>query len=74
MTLLLALDQGMSSSRSIVFDAEGRIVATAQRELRQIYPRGTTLFCSSRRTSWGYRLCGLPGRNRRLWERHFWRV
>ena len=38
-THLLALDQGTSSSRSIVFDAGGRIVAMAQRELRQIYPR-----------------------------------
>ncbi|MFZ5546712.1 MAG: glycerol kinase GlpK [Pseudomonadota bacterium] len=38
MTYLLALDQGTSSSRSIVFDAEGRIVAMAQREFRQIYP------------------------------------
>ena len=36
---LLALDQGTSSSRSIVFDARGRIVAMAQREIRQIYPR-----------------------------------
>jgi glycerol kinase len=36
---LLALDQGTSSSRSIVFDATGRIVAMAQREFRQIYPR-----------------------------------
>jgi glycerol kinase len=36
---LLALDQGTSSSRSIVFDAQGRIVAMAQREFRQIYPR-----------------------------------
>jgi glycerol kinase len=36
---LLALDQGTSSSRSIVFDARGRIVAIAQREFRQIYPR-----------------------------------
>ncbi|MEO7336519.1 MAG: FGGY family carbohydrate kinase, partial [Caldimonas sp.] len=36
---LLALDQGTSSSRSIVFDAQGRIEASAQRELRQIYPR-----------------------------------
>ncbi|MDE2161092.1 MAG: glycerol kinase GlpK [Burkholderiales bacterium] len=36
---LLALDQGTSSSRSIVFDDQGRIVAQAQRELRQIYPR-----------------------------------
>jgi glycerol kinase len=36
---LLALDQGTSSSRSIVFDRGGRIVAMAQREFRQIYPQ-----------------------------------
>jgi glycerol kinase len=39
MTYLLALDQGTSSSRSIVFDAQGRIVAMAQREFRQVYPQ-----------------------------------
>ena len=39
MTYLLALDQGTSSSRSIVFDARGHIVAQAQRELTQIYPQ-----------------------------------
>jgi glycerol kinase len=39
MTYLLALDQGTSSSRSIVFDERGRIVAQAQRELPQIYPQ-----------------------------------
>lgn len=39
MTYILALDQGTSSSRSIVFDAQGQIVALAQRELPQIYPR-----------------------------------
>ncbi|MBI2772510.1 MAG: glycerol kinase GlpK [Burkholderiales bacterium] len=39
MTYLLALDQGTSSSRSIVFDGQGRIVAQAQQELPQIYPR-----------------------------------
>ena len=38
-TYLLALDQGTSSSRSIVFDTQGRIVASAQLELPQIYPR-----------------------------------
>ncbi|QAA92901.1 glycerol kinase GlpK [Pollutimonas thiosulfatoxidans] len=38
MTYLLALDQGTSSSRSIVFDKEGSIVALAQREITQIYP------------------------------------
>ncbi len=39
MTYLLALDQGTSSSRSIVFDRAGHIVAMAQRELPQIYPQ-----------------------------------
>ena len=39
MTYLLALDQGTSSSRSIVFDPQGRIVALAQQELPQIYPQ-----------------------------------
>jgi len=39
MTYLLALDQGTSSSRSIVFDHSGHIVAMAQRELTQIYPQ-----------------------------------
>jgi glycerol kinase len=36
---LLAMDQGTSSSRSIVFDAAGQIVAMAQREFRQLFPR-----------------------------------
>ena len=39
MTYLLALDQGTSSSRSIVFDERGHIVAQAQLELPQIYPK-----------------------------------
>jgi glycerol kinase len=39
MTYLLALDQGTSSSRAIVFDERGSIVAMAQREFRQIYPQ-----------------------------------
>ena len=39
MRYLLALDQGTSSSRSIVFDTSGHMVAMAQREFRQIYPR-----------------------------------
>jgi len=35
---LLALDQGTSSSRSIVFAPDGHIVGMAQQEFRQIYP------------------------------------
>ena len=38
-THLLALDQGTSSSRSIVFAVNGSIVAMAQREFRQIFPK-----------------------------------
>jgi len=36
---LLALDQGTTSSRAIVFTDDGRIAATAQKEFRQIYPQ-----------------------------------
>ena len=38
--LLLAIDQGTTSSRAIVFDARGAIRAVAQRELAQHYPAG----------------------------------
>ena len=37
-THILAIDQGTSSSRAIVFDAAGRSVASAQRPLDQLYP------------------------------------
>ncbi len=36
---ILALDQGTTSSRAIVFDHAGSIRAIAQQEFRQIYPR-----------------------------------
>jgi glycerol kinase len=39
MAYLLALDQGTTSSRAIVFDESGAAVASAQKEFRQIYPR-----------------------------------
>lgn len=38
MSVILALDQGTSSSRAVVVNRDGRIVAVAQRELPQIYP------------------------------------
>jgi glycerol kinase len=39
MKYILALDQGTTSSRAIVFDRHGGIVATAQQEFRQIFPK-----------------------------------
>ena len=39
MSYLLALDQGTSSSRSIVFDCDGNVIASAQQEFRQIFPQ-----------------------------------
>jgi glycerol kinase len=36
---ILALDQGTTSSRSIVFDKQGNIRAVAQKEFKQIFPR-----------------------------------
>jgi glycerol kinase len=37
--MILALDQGTTSSRAIVFDQDGTIVATAQQEFQQYYPQ-----------------------------------
>ena len=37
--VILALDQGTTSSRAIVFDHGGNILGVAQREFRQIYPK-----------------------------------
>ncbi|HET9118066.1 MAG TPA: FGGY family carbohydrate kinase, partial [Pseudonocardiaceae bacterium] len=34
-----ALDQGTTSSRAMIFDRGGRVVARAQREHEQIYPQ-----------------------------------
>ncbi len=36
---ILALDQGTTSSRAILFDWDGRLVSTAQEEFPQIYPQ-----------------------------------
>ena len=36
---ILALDQGTTSSRAILFDSEGAIAGVAQREFTQIYPK-----------------------------------
>ncbi len=36
---ILALDQGTTSSRAMVFDRAGNIVSIAQKEFRQIYPQ-----------------------------------
>ncbi len=40
MGYVLALDQGTTSSRAILFGHDGEIAGTAQREFRQIYPSG----------------------------------
>ena len=39
MPYVLALDQGTTSSRAIVFDQDATIVAVGQREFPQIFPR-----------------------------------
>lgn len=36
---IIALDQGTTSSRAIVFDSEQQIVGVAQKEFTQIYPK-----------------------------------
>jgi glycerol kinase len=39
MTAILALDQGTTSSRAILFDATGKVLGSAQQEFRQIFPQ-----------------------------------
>ncbi len=39
MSYILALDQGTTSSRAILFDESGSIIAVAQKEFRQFYPQ-----------------------------------
>jgi glycerol kinase len=39
MKYLLALDQGTTSSRAIVIDQQGKVVAVAQKEFTQIFPQ-----------------------------------
>ena len=36
---ILAIDQGTTSSRAMLFDRAGRVAGTAQREFRQIFPQ-----------------------------------
>ncbi|MDE2175860.1 MAG: glycerol kinase GlpK [Betaproteobacteria bacterium] len=38
-SLIAALDQGTSSSRTLIVDAQGRVLASAQREFTQHYPQ-----------------------------------
>src|SRR5258707_51227 len=60
MTYILALDQGTTSSRSIVFDHEGNVVSVGQKEYRQIYPE----------SGWVKHvppeMCRVPGRKPRM--------
>ena len=36
---VVAIDQGTTSSRSMLFDSRGRVVASAQREFEQVFPK-----------------------------------
>ena len=39
MTYILALDQGTSSSRALVYDAAGAVVGSAQQSIYSTYPQ-----------------------------------
>src|SRR5437667_3676270 len=39
MSYILALDQGTTSSRAMVFDANGAVAAVAQKEFTQVFPQ-----------------------------------
>lgn len=36
---ILAIDQGTTSSRAMIFDRSGKVISSAQREFRQFYPK-----------------------------------
>jgi Glycerol kinase len=36
---ILALDQGTTSSRSMIFDQQGNIISSAQKEFTQLFPQ-----------------------------------
>ena len=38
-SVIVALDQGTTSSRAILFDKQGRIVSSAQKEFTQFFPK-----------------------------------
>lgn len=40
MKYVMALDQGTTSSRCIIFDKNGAMISKAQKEIKQIYPKG----------------------------------
>ena len=47
---IVALDQGTTSSRAVVFDSDQKIVGVAQKEFTQIYPKeGWACFLSSKK-------------------------
>ena len=68
---VLALDQGTTSSRAIVFDRHGRACATAQQEFPQHYPQPgwvehdpRDLWTTTRRTALqAVKKAGLAGRD-----------
>ena len=37
---IVAFDQGTTSTRAIIFDKKGSIIAISQKELQQYYPQG----------------------------------
>lgn len=39
MSYILALDQGTTNSRSMIFDQHGQMISVAQKEHKQIYPK-----------------------------------
>ncbi len=42
-TAILAIDQGTTSSRAIVFSKKGEVISIAQQEFAQIYPKPARL-------------------------------
>ena len=74
MAYILALDQGTTSSRAILFDEAGTIAAVAQHEFEQFYPQAgwvehdpTEILTSQ--LSCAVEALGRPGARPQMWRR-----
>ena len=65
---IMALDQGTTSSRCIIYDKKGNMMSVAQKEFTQIYPKAgwvmvgiTVLICVGRVLTGVHHICDVVG-------------
>ena len=59
-TYIMAIDQGTTSSRAIIFNKKGEQVSSSQKEFTQIFPRRSALPINGKRQLFGIRIRVFP--------------